>query len=68
MTDDEPTVPIVCPDCGTEARIPLDDVADKLDSHNERHHGGEAVATVDPDLADQLADLVVEDMGLLDEE
>jgi hypothetical protein len=68
MTDDEPAVPIVCPDCGTEARIPLDDVADKLDSHNDRHHDGEDVATVDPALADQLADLVVDDMGLLDEE
>jgi hypothetical protein len=68
MTDDEPAVPIVCPDCGTKARIPLDDVADKLDSHNERHHDGEEVATVDPALADQLADLVVDDMGLLDEE
>jgi hypothetical protein len=43
-------------------------VADKLDSHNERHHDGEEVATVDPALADQLADLVVDDMGLLDEE
>jgi hypothetical protein len=68
MTDDDPAVPIVCTDCGTEARIPLDDVADKLESHNARHHDGEEVATVDPELADQLADLVVDDMGLLDEE
>ncbi|MFC5368731.1 hypothetical protein [Salinirubrum litoreum] len=68
MSDDEPRVPIVCTDCGTDARIPLDDVADKLDAHNDRHHDGEEVATVDPDLADQLANLVVEDMGLLDEE
>lgn len=68
MSDDTPTVPIVCPDCGTDARIPLDDVAEKLERHNARHHHGEEIATVDPTLADQLADLVADDMGLLDED
>jgi len=64
---DEPTVPITCPDCGTETRIPVDDVADALERHNDRFHDGEEVAQVDPDVADQLADLVATDLGLLDE-
>ena len=68
MTDtdaDEPMVPIVCPDCGTATRIPLDAVAERLQRHNDSQHDGESVAQVDPELADQLADLVAEDMGLL---
>ncbi|MEF8776189.1 MAG: hypothetical protein V5A43_06765 [Haloarculaceae archaeon] len=65
--DDEPTVPITCPDCGTETRIAVDDVANSLAQHNDRLHDGEAVAQVDPDVADQLADLVAADMGLLEE-
>lgn len=65
-TDEETTtVPIVCPDCGTATRIPLDDVADRLQRHNDNQHDGEQVAQVDPDLADQLADIVAEEMGLL---
>lgn len=64
MTDDEPDVPIVCPDCGTNSRIPLSQVADSLERHNERMHDGEEVAQVDPDIAERLADLVAEDMGL----
>ena len=64
---DEPTVPITCPDCGTETRIPVDDVAASLDRHNDRFHDGEEVAQVDPDVADQLADLVAADLGLLED-
>lgn len=68
MPDDEPTVPIVCPSCETSSRVSIDDVADAVDAHNDRHHDGDAVADVDPALKDQLADLVVDDLGLLDEE
>lgn len=63
--DSEPTVPIVCEDCGTETRIPLSEVAGTLDQHNDQRHGGEEVAQVDPALADELANLVAEDMDLL---
>jgi len=63
--DADPTVPIVCPDCETETRIPISDVADSLQQHNERLHDGEEVAQVDPDLAEELADIVAEDLGLL---
>ncbi|PSP90969.1 hypothetical protein BRC87_04920 [Halobacteriales archaeon QS_4_66_20] len=63
--DAEPTVPIVCPECDTETRLPFSEVADTLEQHNERLHGGEEVAQVDPDIADQLADLVADDLGLL---
>ena len=65
--DDEPGVPIVCQACETRARIPLSEVADRVERHNERLHDGEQLAQVDPDVVDHLADLVVEDMGLLEE-
>lgn len=65
MSDDEPDVPVVCPECETTTRIPLSDVADSIERHNELQHDGEDVAEVDPDLTEQLADLVAEDMGLL---
>ncbi|PSQ37231.1 hypothetical protein BRD08_03220 [Halobacteriales archaeon SW_10_66_29] len=63
--DADPTVPIVCPECDTETRIPISELAETLDRHNEGRHDGEEVAQVDPDIADQLADLVAEDMDLL---
>ncbi|QGN06368.1 hypothetical protein Hrd1104_03025 [Halorhabdus sp. CBA1104] len=66
MTDDEPDVPIVCEECETTAEISLSDLADRLEQHNERMHDGEPVAEVDPDVADQLADLVADELGLLD--
>ncbi|MEF8856591.1 MAG: hypothetical protein V5A16_04130 [Haloplanus sp.] len=67
-SDDDPTVPIVCPACETTTRVPLADVADAVERHNEGVHDGEEVAAVDPAVADRLADLVAEDMGLLDDE
>lgn len=63
---DDPMVPILCPECDTETSVPLSDVAETLERHNETQHGGAACAEVDPALADQLADLVAEDMGLLE--
>lgn len=65
MTDD-PQVPIVCPECGTETDVALSALAETLERHNENRHGGEECARVDPDLAAELQDLVAEDMGLLD--
>ncbi|MFC7165382.1 hypothetical protein [Halospeciosus flavus] len=66
-SDDEPTVPIHCEACETTSRVPLSTVADTIESHNERLHDGEERAQVDPDVADQLADLIAKDIGLLDE-
>jgi hypothetical protein len=66
MTSDDPDVPVRCPECGTETRVPLSEIAGTIDRHNETRHGGEECAQVDPDLADELADLVAEDLGLLD--
>ena len=70
MSDDadDPTVPIDCPECGTTTRVPLEDVADSVERHNEQLHDGEDVARVDPEITEQLADLVADDMGLLDAE
>ena len=67
-TDDDPTVPIVCTACDTTTRVPLADVADAVDRHNENVHDGEDVAEIDPAIVESLADLVVEDMGLLDDD
>lgn len=65
MSDDEPDVPIVCPECDTETRIALSDVADSLERHNDRLHDGEEVAVVDPDIAEQIANIVAEDLDLV---
>lgn len=62
-----PTVPVICSDCETETEMAIDDVADAVESHNERLHDGEQVAQVDPQIAEQVADLVAQDMGLLDD-
>ena len=67
MTDDaDPTVPIRCSDCGTETRVSLAGLAETLERHNDIHHDGESVAEVDPDVADRVADLVAQDLDLLD--
>lgn len=68
MSTDEPSVPIVCAECETETRVPLDDLADALARHNDQKHGGEEIAEVDPAIKERLADLVAEDMGLFDED
>jgi hypothetical protein len=65
MAPDEPDVPIHCPDCETTTRIPISEVAESVDRHNEQIHGGEDVARVDPEIAEELQDLVAEDLGLL---
>lgn len=64
--DDDPRVPIVCPECETTSRVPLPSVAEAVARHNENQHDGQEVATVDPDVADRLADLVADELGLLD--
>ena len=68
MPSEQPGVPIVCEECGTEARVPLDELAARLERHNQTRHDGEEHARVDPEVADRLADLVADDMGLLDED
>lgn len=65
VADESPRVPIVCPECDTASRVPLPDVAETLARHNERLHDGDEVAQVDPDLANHIADLVADDLGLL---
>ena len=68
MADEtDPTVPVVCPDCGTETDMSIDEVADAVERHNERLHDGEQVAQIDPAIADQVTDLVAEDLGLLED-
>ncbi|MBV0922957.1 hypothetical protein KTS45_01990 [Halomicroarcula limicola] len=66
MTADEelPKIPVVCPACETRSRVAFDDVESAVARHNEQLHDGDAVAEVDPDVMDQLADRVAEDLGL----
>jgi len=66
--DDEPTVPIVCEVCDTTSRVPLSELRESIDRHNEHRHDGEEIAQVDPVLADALADAVADDLGLYDDE
>lgn len=65
MSDDEPRVPIVCPDCGSESRVPLSELAAAVERHNDNIHDGEDVAHVDPAIAEELREMVAEDLGLL---
>lgn len=68
MSDnDDPQVPIHCPDCETTSRVSLSDLESRIESHNEALHDGEDVARVDPDIAEQFRNLVVEEMGLLED-
>ncbi|OVE85928.1 hypothetical protein [Natronolimnobius baerhuensis] len=70
-TDDadesEPHVPVVCSACDTTSRVPLSELATTVERHNDHLHDGDEVAEVDPEIADQLADLVATDLGLLEE-
>jgi hypothetical protein len=64
-SDSEPTVPILCEACGTETQLPLSEVGETLERHNEQRHDGDEIAQVDPAIADELANLVAEDLDLL---
>ena len=66
-SDDAPQVTILCEGCGTETKVPLPEAADRLDRHNERVHDGEAVARLDPVVADRLADILAEEMGIFED-
>ncbi|MFD1587298.1 hypothetical protein ACFR9U_09905 [Halorientalis brevis] len=66
-SSEEATVPIVCTACETTTRVALSQLAETLERHNENQHDGEQIAEVDPDVADQVADLVAKDLGLLDD-
>ncbi|GAD53843.1 hypothetical protein MBEHAL_2603 [Halarchaeum acidiphilum MH1-52-1] len=47
--------------------MPLSEVAETVERHNDRVHDGADEAEVDPDVADQLADLIARDLGFLEE-
>ena len=64
--EEEPDVPVVCPDCETTTEIALSEVAESIERHNEQLHDGEDIARVDPEIAEQLTDIVAEDLGLLE--
>lgn len=66
MNEDAPEIPIVCPACDTRTHIPFPDVEETVARHNEERHDGEAVAAVDPEVFDRLADYVASDIGLID--
>jgi|APHM01.1.fsa_nt_gi hypothetical protein len=68
MSDEQPHVTVICPDCETESKIPLSELEGTITRHNDRLHDGEQRAKVDPAITDHMADLAAEDLGLLDEE
>ena len=65
--DEPPRIPIRCSKCETTSRVPLPDVADAVERHNGRLHDGDDVAEVDPELKARLADIVADDLQLLEE-
>ncbi|KAB1196622.1 MULTISPECIES: hypothetical protein [Haloferax] len=65
--DDVLRVPIVCEECDTTSRIPLTDVPDAIQKHNDRLHDGEDVAQVDPEIVRHVTDLAAEDIVLSDD-
>lgn len=67
LDDSDPRVPIVCPDCETTSRVPLSELADAIERHNDQLHNGEDIAEVDPDVADQIANLIASELGLLED-
>lgn len=68
MSDDDPEVPIHCPACETTTRVPLAALQERIESHNEAVHDGDDVAQVDPAVAEQFRNIVLEESGLLDED
>jgi hypothetical protein len=65
--ESEPTVPVVCTACETETAVPLSEVGGVIEDHNQSVHDGAEEAVVDPAVTDALADLVAEDLGLLED-
>ena len=63
---DEPTVPVRCPECETETRVALDEVADAIERHNANRHDGDEVAAVAPEVREHIAELAADDLGLTD--
>lgn len=66
--DDGPQVPIHCPECETTTRVPLADLQDRIESHNEAVHDGDDVAQVDPGVAEQFQNIVLEESGILEDD
>ncbi|KAB1194624.1 MULTISPECIES: hypothetical protein [Haloferax] len=66
--DDAPLVPIVCEACETTSRIPLSDVPDTIQKHNDQLHDGEDIAQVDPEIVRHVTDLAAEDIGVSDDD
>jgi hypothetical protein len=67
MSDEPTTVPVVCPECETTTRVAVSEVAAAVETHNENLHGGERVASVDPDIVEGITDLAAADLGLTEE-
>jgi len=63
----EPEIPVVCSGCGTKTTVPFSAVEGAVAGHSERLHDGQAIAEVDPDVLEELADFVAADLGLLEE-
>lgn len=58
-------VPIICEACGTTSRVDVEAARSAIERHNEHQHDGDAIATIDPAIKDELASLVARDLELL---
>lgn len=65
MSEDDVTVPVVCPACDTETEVALSQLETTIARHNDNRHDGEAIAEVDPAIKDHIAELVADDLELL---
>lgn len=65
--EDLPEIPIVCSVCETRSYVSFPEVEETVARHNENLHDGEAIAKVDPDVMDELADRLARDIGLLED-
>lgn len=62
---EEHEITVTCPACDTETQLPLERASETIQRHNDRMHAGEAIATVDPVIKDELARIIAEDLDLL---
>jgi len=56
--EDVPDVVISCDDCGTRTTVPLTQVSDSVDEHNDLRHDGDEVAGIDEDFLESTIDVL----------
>ncbi|ELZ91414.1 hypothetical protein C440_13909 [Haloferax mucosum ATCC BAA-1512] len=68
MTDNVLEVPVVCDVCDTTTRVPLSDLPEAVQRHNDQQHDGDDIAQVDPEIVQHVTDLAAKDIGVAEDE